>query len=437
MTRPLRDVPLESVGFTGNDLSGQVAVVTGAGRGIGRETALLLAALGAAVVVAEISGDGETTARDIEARGGKATFVQTDVSDEESVASMFGECRKLFGNPTILVNNAIYSPVKPLADLSSTEWGRVLSVNLGGAFFCIRQVLPHMKERHGGTIVNLISAPSMPYAAAYAATKQALESLAHSLAGEMEGTGVSVVAYGPGMVDTPGGVSAFHELAGYLGVTFEQMTRSGLNPGYDGLAPAYDSALALVYAILHAAEYHGQTVTMHELLPEFVPAGEDDLAPTPETPGEMDLQGLQRFCEHALAVSLKMQSILEGTEAEFERLPFFARPMARAGLKRKSGASARYLTDMVTALAAFLHQAAGGLRTGDPVEWVSGRRSFLARWQDPEAVLARLAAYFREVPSETERFVRDKDALEEITHVCAEREAVALELSDLASRIRR
>lgn len=99
--RELKSIPISELGFDANSLAGEVAVITGAARGIGKELAHILAQLGASVVIADVSAQGQTVADDILSQGGKAMFVETDVKSEESVVSMLAACVEHLGAPTI------------------------------------------------------------------------------------------------------------------------------------------------------------------------------------------------------------------------------------------------------------------------------------------------------------------------------------------------
>ncbi len=166
-------------------LSGSVAVVTGAGQGIGRETARLLAALGASVVIAEVAEAGRETSRLIQVEGGKALFIQTDVSDPASMQALRQQSLNAFGHVDILVNNAEAFSCKTVLDLTVAEWDRIFAVNLRGAFLGIQAFLPQMLERRRGIIITMESADGMPYLAPYLASKVGLRSLAFSLAQEL------------------------------------------------------------------------------------------------------------------------------------------------------------------------------------------------------------------------------------------------------------
>jgi 3-oxoacyl-[acyl-carrier protein] reductase len=184
------------------ELEGQVALVTGGGRGIGRGIARELAAAGMRVAVAARTREQvEETAREI---GGLA--VQVDVSDEDSVASMVAEVERELEPIDLLVNNAGIAIWENAAwEVESREWWRVFEVNVLGAYLCSRAVIPGMIERRGGRIVNTGSgAGYLPVSAssAYAASKAALYRFGEILAKQLERHGIPVFTISPGLVRT-------------------------------------------------------------------------------------------------------------------------------------------------------------------------------------------------------------------------------------------
>ena len=189
------------------ELDGQVAVVTGASRGIGRATALALASAGAEVVVNYLTNEAaaEETVRSIAARGGVARAARFDVGDGEAVRHAMQNIVDHGGRIDILVNNAGLAMDALLLRLKAEDWERALRVNLTGVFHCTRGALRAMVRAHYGRIVNLTSVVAeMGNAgqAAYAAAKAGVIGLTKSLAREVAARGITVNAVAPGFVET-------------------------------------------------------------------------------------------------------------------------------------------------------------------------------------------------------------------------------------------
>jgi NADP-dependent 3-hydroxy acid dehydrogenase YdfG len=186
----------------------KVVVVTGASRGIGRATALAMAAAGAQVVVAARTADQlHSLADEIEAQTGRPALVAvTDVAVETDVARMVAQAEQAFGRVDVLVNNAGFNARKcKIWELKTEEWDAMFAVNLRGAFLCCRAVLPGMIARHSGQIINVVSTAAqigLEEMGAYGATKWGLLGLTKSLIKEARPYNVRVTAFSPGGTDT-------------------------------------------------------------------------------------------------------------------------------------------------------------------------------------------------------------------------------------------
>jgi NAD(P)-dependent dehydrogenase (short-subunit alcohol dehydrogenase family) len=188
---------------------GRVALVTGAGRGIGRAVALDLAASGAQVALLARSPDQlDETARAVRAQGCNAAVLQTDLGDPEAVAEAAARAETQLGPVDILINNAaVVQPVGPTVTVPRAAWSSAFAVNVDAPFHFTQALLPSMLDRGWGRIVNVSSSIAANPGAmvgmnAYAATKAALEVHALNLAAELAGSGVTVNLYRPGSVDT-------------------------------------------------------------------------------------------------------------------------------------------------------------------------------------------------------------------------------------------
>jgi 3-oxoacyl-[acyl-carrier protein] reductase len=191
----------------GKELAGRVALVTGAGRNIGRAIALELAAGGAAVVVNARSNmaEAESVAGEIAAAGGTALAVTGDVADGNAVASMVAAAAARFSRIDYLVNNAAMRGEKPIAEMTYAEWRRVFAVTLDGAFHCVKACLPYLKQSGAGAIVNiggLSGQTGSKDRVHVVAAKSGLVGLTRALAHDLAADDVTVNCVAPGLVAT-------------------------------------------------------------------------------------------------------------------------------------------------------------------------------------------------------------------------------------------
>ncbi len=187
----------------------KIAIITGAGRGVGRATAQLFAREGASVVLfSRTRVHLEETAALIAQDGGKALLIEGDVSREEDVASLFQQVRERYGRADILVNSAGIVAVRPFVAMDVATWDSVLATNLRGTFLCCREAFRIMIEQQGGVIINLSSLSGVkgvekfPGLSAYNVSKAGVASLTEILAVEGKPHNIRVCAVSPGAIET-------------------------------------------------------------------------------------------------------------------------------------------------------------------------------------------------------------------------------------------
>jgi glucose 1-dehydrogenase len=191
-----------------NDLAGKVAIVTGAGSGIGHAIARLFAQHGAAVAINFLGHESgaRELAREIEASGGAAFALEGDVSDATAVETLVTEAIERFGRLDVLVNNAAVVERQTLLELDEETWERTLAVNLKGPFLCLQAAARRMKETGGGSIVNVSSIHEdlpFPGHSAYVTAKGGLRMLMRNAALELGQFGIRVNNIAPGAIATP------------------------------------------------------------------------------------------------------------------------------------------------------------------------------------------------------------------------------------------
>ncbi len=251
-------------------LGGKVAVVTGAGSGIGRAVAEALAGGGAHVIAADlIQARAEETAYAIRQTGGSAAAAAADVSDPDQVAALVAETVRSHGTVGVLVNNAGLQHVAPIEEFPIEQWNRLISVMLTGPFLLTRAVLPHMRHAGWGRIINIASIHgkyASPYKAAYVSAKHGVLGLTRSTAVETAQDGITCNAICPGFVDTPLVRGQIPDLMRNFGVaTQEQALEIAVyskTPQRRLLDPAEIGALAVYLASDAARGITGQAINL-------------------------------------------------------------------------------------------------------------------------------------------------------------------------------
>jgi NAD(P)-dependent dehydrogenase (short-subunit alcohol dehydrogenase family)/enamine deaminase RidA (YjgF/YER057c/UK114 family) len=247
-------------------VAGGVAVVTGAGRGIGAATARALAEAGLSVVVAARTRDQiDRRAAELVAMGRTAKAVVCDVTSETSVQALAREAAEL-GPVSVLVNNAGAAGSMPLGRTSLEDWNRLMAVNATGAFLCTRALLPGMLERKWGRVVNVASTAGLSggkYLAAYSAAKHAVVGLTRSVAAEVADTGVTVNAVCPGFVDTEMTAETVDRIVARTGRTREAALAAALaSAGQTRLISADEVAAAVVSLAVATHSPNGEALVL-------------------------------------------------------------------------------------------------------------------------------------------------------------------------------
>lgn len=255
---------IESSNLHPDTLAGRVAVVTGAGRGIGLEAARALLGLGASIVIAEIDEHLALTAEAelAEAFGkGRVMAVPTDVGDEAAVARLAGRVLERFGHPDIIINNATMTPMGAVWDVAVDQWDRSYRVNLRGPVLLARQFIPEMIKKNYGVFV-CVSSVGEAYMGAYESFKAAQVHLGNTLDAELEDTGVCAFTIGPGLVRTPGADAGIKTLAPLYGKTVEEFYEMSR----DHLISAEEAGTGFAAAVALASQFRGQEINSRQAL---------------------------------------------------------------------------------------------------------------------------------------------------------------------------
>ncbi len=242
-----------------DQFAGKVALVTGSARGIGKQTAIGLAALGAQTVVLDKNPNGQTVADFIQQQGHTAIFIHCDVADFDQLRAAFAQIEGTLGPVDILMNNAVHFSIDAFSDMPIEEWELHQKTNIGAAVLATKLALPGMQQRGSGTVLNMVALEGMAYAAAMSASKVAMRSLLFSLASELgKNSPITIMGFAPGLVATPLIADVFVKYCQRVAIDFEDyVLQLGHNPGYAGMMPPEHCAASLIHALANASDYHG------------------------------------------------------------------------------------------------------------------------------------------------------------------------------------
>jgi NAD(P)-dependent dehydrogenase (short-subunit alcohol dehydrogenase family) len=250
--------------LTPESLQGQIAIITGAGRGIGFEAARALIWLGAKVAIAEIDREcGRAAEKQLndEFGMGSAVFIRTDVGRGRDVARLKRQVLKLLSKVDIIINNATITPMGAVKDVDIKDWDASYRVNLRGPVLLARAFLPGMLERDYGVFV-CVSSVGEAYMGAYETFKSAQVHLASTIDAELEGKGVHAFTIDPGLVRTPGLQAAVEELAPLYGKTVEEFY--AISQEHELTTKAAGAGFAAAVAL--ASSFRGQEISSKQAL---------------------------------------------------------------------------------------------------------------------------------------------------------------------------
>lgn len=334
--------------FKKNQLAGQVAIVTGAGRGIGFEAARALAWLGCSVAVAEIDeSTGEDAVKRINQEIGSqvASFYPTDMGDEESIQKLAHQVAKDYGKVDIILNNATVAPIGAVKDASLVDWDLSYRVNLRGPVILAKELLPVMLKRNHGVIVSVSSSGAAPYMGPYEIFKMSQRELANTLVGELEGTGVIAFTIGPGLVKTPGALKAIEEIA----PLYEKSVQEFLKMSENQIISVEAAGAGFAAAIALASRFNGQEIGSIQALHA---AGIE----LPENQDKEPNNISEEKIDEIFATCKKVRTMLEEQHAGWKKRPLFERMWVFRDFTKHAGMSVDQWLEVLNRLEEYCSQ---------------------------------------------------------------------------------
>jgi NAD(P)-dependent dehydrogenase (short-subunit alcohol dehydrogenase family) len=361
--------------LTQDALKGEVAVVTGAGRGIGYETARALVWLGANVVIAEIDEKNGEAAEDTinkELGAGKAFFVKTDISNEKDIDKLAEAAIKKFGKVDIVLNNATVFPMGAVKDTPVEKWDFSYRVNLRGPVVLARKFLPAMIDHKHGVFVCVSSSGAAPFMGAYEVFKTAQVELSNTLSAEVESTGVYAFTIGPGISKTPGFVEGGGKVATLMGMSLEELFELNKNAQISPEAAGAGFAIAVALA----KRYHGQETSSIQVLRESgIPLTDQEEAQVEQQkPAQLKETQAAKLIENRSTPELYqtvLATFLEQSEG-WKKRNLFERQWVSRDFKKTTSMSIDEMQTTLKALGANLKTGASTAEFIEPLNQLAG-----------------------------------------------------------------
>ena len=363
-----------------DSLKGDVAVVTGAGRGIGFEASRALLWLGANVVVAEVDGASclkSTAELQREFGEERATGVRADIGREEDVANVARISGEKFGHVDIVLNNATALTVGAVADTGIDYWDKGYRVNVRGPVLLAKAFLLGMVSRKHGVFVCVSSSGAAPFMGPYEVFKTAQVELANTLAAELEGTGVYAFTIGPGIVRTPGFLDGGSKVAAMMGMTADQLLE--MNKGVQ--LTVEEAGVGFAASIALAKRYNGTETSSVQVLREI---GIDST--------KKEAAGNAKLAVPAELIKKVVKTYAEQSRGWKER-NLFQRQWVYRDFKKQTGTS---VDEMAAELAV-----------------IAGPRGKGALARNPMEVLGKLGSYYKHQADLLRGFEKDPKKLED------------------------
>lgn len=396
-----------------DSLKGEIAIITGAGRGIGFEAARALVWLGARVVIAEINEENGKAAEESinqEFGAGSALFVKTDISSERDIDKLSKAALKKYAKVDIVLNNATVFPIGAVKDTPISSWDFSYGVNLRGPVLLAKKFLPQMLERKHGTFVCVSSSGAVPFMGAYEIFKTAQVELSNTISAEVEGMGVYAFTIGPGISRTPGFLEGGAKVASFMGMSLDELFELNKNAQISPEAAGAGFAIAIAMA----KKYHGQETSSIQVLREakipFEEGQEAELHPKLRQEQKVEAVIPSESRSIAELYEAVIKTYTEQSEG-WKKRNLFERQWVSRDFKKNTGIT---IDEMTTALKALGNCLKTGASTAEFIDHVKQLAAYYVHQQDQLRGFEKNPQKLEENLKIIDGWIRDAKALEKI-----------------------